>query len=413
MPVDKEFPCMKILFICSTELQLFNALNLKMHLFLEDTTDIVIQFLKKDTVDFYHRVQDTGLFRNVCYRLPDVFDLHKYVRCVRTGDFSKSLWEAAKNSARQLYVKIASQKNKNFIDNVKAQIYNFDRLEFSSYQQVFAGGTNDIVINILKYVRSCNPACKLNLYEEGVGSYVLSTLGVGSDLQMDSMYLYEPELAIYDHPSFVRIPKVSRTDSIFLSVVNQVFDYHPKQKKITNKIIFFDNPSNPMPDYLTIHELLSKTLFYVPYKKHLREYKVYLEQRRLFELLAHHAHGKDILVKLHPRTERAYVEKDYAGDNIQIADNLSVPWEVFCCNCDVSDNIFVAYDSSAITSNAFTMAEEDNNAAVICRYACNEEFHDKYRKFHEKLSRTVTDHKVYLPQSEEQYIETLRALFQR
>lgn len=402
---------MKILFICSTELQLFNALNLKMHLFRDDTADIIIQFLKKDTVDFYHRVKDTGLFENVCYRLPDVFGLHQYARCIRKGDFSKSFLEAAKNTAKQIYVRIVSQKNKQFIDNVKGQIFNFDRLELGKYQQIFAGGTNVIVVNILKYVRTHNPACKLNLYEEGVGSYVFSTLGCDSDIHMDYMYLYEPKLAVYTHPCFVSMPKVRRTDTKFLSVINKVFDYQPEEKELKNKIIFFDNPSNPLPSYLTIHKLLSKTLFYVPYKKHLHEHETYLKQQKLFKLLKQYSNGKEIIVKLHPRTERDQVVRDYNGANIRIMGNISVPWEVFCCNCDIRDNVFVTYESSAITSNAFTVADEDNNISIICRYAVNEGIFDKYRIFHETLSRSTVKHQFFLPQSEDQYIEILRELF--
>ena len=135
-----ELERLKLLFVCSTELQLFNALNLKLHVFPNDSADIVIQFLKKDTVDFYNRVRESGLFENVCYRLPDVFGLHEFARCVRNGDYSHSLVTAAKNSGKDCWTHLSSRSSHDFIDNIRERVYNVDSLDFSAYQEVFAGG---------------------------------------------------------------------------------------------------------------------------------------------------------------------------------------------------------------------------------------------------------------------------------
>ena len=185
-----ELKILKLLFVCSTEFQLFNVLNMKMHLFPNDSADIIIQFLKEDTVEFYNRIRETGIFENVCYRLPDVFGLHEYARCFRKGDYSHSLVGAANNSMKEFFTNLSSRTNHEFIDNVKDCVYNIESLDFSSYQAVFAGGTNDIVTNIIRHLHSNNPKCKINIYEEGVGSYINDILGDHcEDIPRDNIYM--------------------------------------------------------------------------------------------------------------------------------------------------------------------------------------------------------------------------------
>ncbi len=408
---------MKILFICSTELQLFNALNLKVHLFPDVATDIIIQFLKKDTVDFYHRVKDTGLFGNVCYRLPDVFGLHKYARCVRAGDFSHSFFDAAQNSAKDFWTHLSSRTNHDFIDNIRDRVYNIESLDFSSYDAVFAGGSNDIVTYILRHMHKHYPDCKIILYEEGFGTYFDDTLGEHcEDIKKDNIYLYAPDVALYKYDAFVQIPKINRKDINFIAIANQVFDYQAQEKEMENKIIFLDNRVNPMPAYLTKSKYLAKTLFRKPYKKHLRSHETHVQQLRAYQNLVSHAKGREIFIKLHPRTERGNVQEDYNGKATKILDGISVPWELFCCNCKMNGNILVTTASSAMQSNMLVMDEEDTNILIIlCRYAefdlmADESFHNQYQEFYHRIRLKKKDHQVYLPANEEEYIALLERL---
>lgn len=403
---------MKQLFICSTEYQLFTALNMKYHLFPSESTDIIIQFLKSDTPDFYYRVQATELFTNVCYRLPYAFNLHEYAKRLRTGDFSGSFLGAASISAKQLQQRILSQTNHAYLANVRESIFNFDALDFLSYQQVFAGGTNDVVLNILKYLRFANPQCQLVGYEEGVGSYVVDDLGADKDnMPMDIRYLYEPTLATYTRSSFKRIPKVRRDDTAFIRILNQVFDYRPQKKEIKNKLVFFDNPAKPMPKYLQMNEFLSQTLFRNAYKKHLRDQGTYLWQLNAYKILERLSMGREILVKLHPREERANVEKDYAGQNTIIMDNLSVPWEVFCCNCDINNNVFITLSSSAVLSDRLTVEGENENLVIILNgYVSKGLSEYKFQGFFQKVQALSQKDDIYLPRSEGEYEEILNKI---
>lgn len=398
---------MKILFICSTEFQLFNALNLKLHVFPLDKADIILQFLKKDTVDFYHRIKETGLFENVCYRLPDFFGIHEYSRRIRSGDFSGSFLEASRNSIEQFYVCCSSFRHHEYINIIKKNVYNFDKLDFESYQQVFVGGTNEIVVNVIQHIRCHNPACRINLYEEGIGSYIHDNLGADSDLPVDNVYLYEPCLALYHHDSFLKIPKISRSDVKFISLINRIFDYKEGAKEIKHKIIFFDNHAAPMPEYLNRSKFLSKTLFRNPYKKHLHDHQVYILQLEVYKMLAMRTKGRCVLVKLHPRTERKHIEADYMSPETRIMENISVPWEVFCCNCKISDNIFITLESSAALSNAFVMDEEDNNKAIVLIGYKELETIPKYKAFFQKIKDQKIDYGFYLPTDERQYISAL------
>lgn len=398
---------MKLLFICSTEFQLFNVLNMKLHLFPNDSADIIIQFLKEDTVEFYNRIRETGIFENVCYRLPDVFGLHEYARCVRKGDYSHSLVGAANNSVQEFFTSLSSRTRHEFIDNVKDCVYNVESLDFSSYQEIFAGGANDIVTNILKHMHAKYPDCKINLYEEGLATYFDDKLGNNCwDIKKNKIYLYEPEMALYEHNAFARIPQVSRDDKEFLRVANYIFDFVPQIRMINNKILFFDDPSNPMPAYLERSKLLTNTIFRVPYKKHLLEHELYLRQLEAYRILTKNAGNREIWVKLHPRTERKHVEKDYGGKYTTIMGDISVPWELFCCNCDIRNNVFITNISSAIYANSFTVEGKDENSFIILTEYMDGQHTKKGKIFYEKLKRKKKD--VYLPANEEEYIEVLR-----
>ncbi len=399
---------MKLLFICSTELQLFNALNLKMHMFPSDEADIILQFLKTDTVDFYHRVKEIDLFKVVCYRLPDLLGLHEYSRRIRSGDFSCSFLDAVRNTVKQLYVQYFSSERNEFVDAIKDKIFNFGELDLKSYQQAFVGGTNEIVVSILKYIRYHNCTCQVNLYEEGVGSYVHENLGADSNLHVDNVYLYEPCLALYNHISFVRIPKISRNDTKFKSIVNHVFDYHEEIEEIKNKIIFFDNYAEPMPAYLNKSRFLSKTIFRNTYKKHLRDHQLYMLQLKIYKLLVKYANGRDLFLKLHPRTERQHIEADYMETETKILKNISVPWEVFCCNCEISNNIFVTLVSSAVLSNAFVLDEDDHNKSIVLVGYKNVEPNLKYKEFFRKFKDNKVDYDFYLPTNECQFVSALQ-----
>ena len=406
-----ELKILKLLFVCSTEFQLFNVLNMKMHLFPNDSADIIIQFLKEDTVEFYNRVRETGIFENVCYRLPDVFGLHEYARCVRKGDYSHSFVGAANNSMKEFFTNLSSRTSHEFIDNVKDCVYNVESLDFSSYQEIFAGGANDIVTNILKHVHAKYPDCKINLYEEGLASYFGNKLGNDcGDIKKNKVYLYEPEMALYEGETFAHIPKVSRDDKDFLRAANFVFNFKPQIKTINHKIVFFDDPSNPMPAYLERSKLLANTVFRVPYKKHLPEHRLYLRQLEAYKILTENSGDWEIWVKLHPRTERESAKRDYGGESSKIMGDISVPWELFCCNCDIRNNVFVTDISSAIYANAFTVKGEDTNAFIILAEYMGDWNLGKAKQFYEKFRRKKSD--IYFPATEEEYIKVLRDVLQ-
>lgn len=406
---------MRLLFICSTEFQLFNTLNLKLHLFPNDPSDIIIQFLKKDTVDFYNRIRESGIFENVCYRLPDVFGLHEYVRCVRKGDFSQSFVNAAQNSGKDFLTRFSNRVSHGFLDNIREHVYNIDSLDFSSYQAVFAGGTNDIVTNIIRHMHINYPKCKINIYEEGVGCYINDVLGDHcEDIPRDNIYLYEPTMPVYTHPSIKPIPKVKRDDFAFLEIANRIFSYAPRKDKIEGKIIFLDDPSEPLPNYLKYSNLLNHTLFVVPYKRHLRDHKIYLRQLAIYKLLLENSGTHKILVKLHPRNERLNILQEYQGPNTEIFENISVPWELFCCNCELRNNIFVTMESSSISANSLVVDGHDENVLIICRQVDYERArHDKYHEFHVKLKQKGNSKEVYMPNSKKEYVSILRDVLGR
>ena len=217
-------------------------------------------------------------------------------------------------------------------------------------------------------------------------------------------------MALYESDNFAYIPKVSRNDKDFLRMANYIFNFAPQIKTINNKILFFDDPSNPMPSYLRWSKLLSNTVFRVPYKKHLPEHRLYLRQLEAYKILTENSGDWEIWVKLHPRTERESAKRDYGGESSKIMGDISVPWELLCCNCDIRNNVFVTDISSAIYANAFTVKGEDTNAFIILAEYMGDWNLGKAKQFYEKFRRKKSD--IYFPATEEEYIKVLRDVLQ-
>ena len=71
---------MKALFVCLTDYQLLNSINIKKHMLVDKSADIIIFNNKIGTFELADRLESTGLFENV-YVYSEYFKgMHKYLR---------------------------------------------------------------------------------------------------------------------------------------------------------------------------------------------------------------------------------------------------------------------------------------------------------------------------------------------
>ncbi len=89
-------------------------------------------------------------------------------------------------------------------------------------------------------------------------------------------------------------------------------------------------------------------------------------------------------------------------------ENISVPWEVFCCNCEMDNNVFVTLCSSAATARKFIMEDDNNLVIILEEYACvGSRSFDLFCNFYRNLQKEEMQGRLYLPQNEDEYINVL------
>lgn len=388
---------MKSLFICQTDYQLINAINIKKHLLPELEADIVISNNKPGTIELSKRLQNVGLFQNV-YVYSDSFNgLHRYMR---GNDEKNTFCNAIKGSLKNIYLNIFGRiKGVDFIINHK--IFDGKKINFSQYDNLFGVETSSFYGEIYDIISKYNK-CNNNFLDEGLGCYLRYALD--RKHRVDTVYLYEPEMAAYKDVFFniIKIPKINLNDEEFIRLINYVFNFKDLINiKLKNKIIFFDQNTHPMPRYLRNAGKIKRTILRNPYKKHLKDQIFYETKLELFRVLAEKLKPQKIFVKLHPRSTEEYLE-DYKKNNADFFPNIFSPWEVFGCNYEIKNNIWITVYSSALCSYDFTIKNTNNNKYIFLYKIVNQRGGLKnYKDINEFFSnfQQLNNEKVFLPNS--------------
>ena len=141
------------------------------------------------------------------------------------------------------------------------------------------------------------------------------------------------------------------------------------------------------------------------------EESFYVDNRgnRDFEIvrdLLDNAHGRDVLVKLHPRTR----DNRFKELGIDVYKNVSVPWELVALNRDLDDTILVCVGSGAILyPKLYWNIEQKSIALLNCKeyqfpYIKNNEYYETFGKVCEDKKLAL------LPKNKEEFFEQLGEL---
>ena len=395
---------MKALFVCLTDYQLLNSINIKKHLLTEQEADIIIFNNKIGTFELADRLQQTGIFQNV-YVYSDYFKgLHKYLRCLSEHKRDITCIGAIKGSLKNISLKILQNiKSKEWVINKK--IYKNKKIDFKQYDQFFGIGTKAFVGNCLNTILKYNK-CTNNIIDEGLATYL--SYDWSENCKVDSVYLYEPDLAIYKdkYNNFIKIPKIKKNDKEFINIINFIFDFKDINKiNLIDKVVFFDQNTDPMPKYLRNAGSIKKFIFANPYRKHLKEQMVYQTKIELFKILSEKYWPTRVFVKLHPRSNSDYI-KDYKDNKAEFFPNIFAPWEVFGCNYEIKNNVWVTLYSSALCAYDFTIENNDNNKYIFLYRILNK--YQKMGKFKEVDNffgglNDANNQKVFLPNDIEEF----------
>ncbi|WP_027405931.1 hypothetical protein [Anaerovibrio sp. RM50] len=369
---------MRLLFVCSTEFQILNALNVKLHLYPDTKADIVLQRAEYSVIA--ERLRELGIFEYVCCAKEILIDLHEYKRALREfGRCDKGLLEAVCNSMvniwRNLFGFFAGPKY-----HLNDLLYGYGNIRDNHYDKVLMQGGNTIVRN---FYTDLHKNTEMAVLDEGIGSYCDNTI-CHKDTKADAVYLYDPNVAVYAEDqdiSFVKIPKLSPDDIDFVNIANKVFRYLPAGKKIKNKLIFFDQGGEQMPSYLRNPNWLIRLFLANSIKKHTRSYKEYISQIKAFK---HIAGDRTVYIKYHPRTSVGML-KEYDEAKFKPIEPRKIPWELYAINNQIEECKFITLCSSSVCLYPLTVG--GNNKCVLLYSCIDYSVGDNYKKLFDNIAQ--------------------------
>lgn len=355
---------MRIVFLCSTPYQLFNAVIMKGNHFPEHTVDLCVFNYFKGSADLVNRLEESGLFNEV-------------VEC-RFKD--KHLQLVAKEKLSRLCHKLRYHFGHRF--EIEKQLPNkkYDSVFFSNQDPI-----NEIIVKIL-FRR--NPSIEINHFEDGWVDYIFPyKYFYGKQTKRmncfwktpkeyftrENSYFYRPDIAVasIDNPNVKQIKSVSKGADMY---INQVFGY-TKDAVITANVIYFDT---------------------------LQENKLGISMQEHMKVLGYCSfllEKENIVVKKHPRNfSDKYEEKGYI-----VYANQSVPFEVICANQNFERKLLISSFSTACFSPKILF---DQEPFVILTYKLtgNEaELDEETKKYLKQIKNNYRQsNRIIIPESVEQ-----------
>lgn len=401
---------MKALFVCLTDYQMLNALNIKINLLKNKDADILFFDNKEGHRKLAERLRQTGVFKNVfLHQFTNVKGLHKYLRGKIDGvNFGSAAINSVGEIKYKAFCKLLGKKYK-----INAKLYDNKQINFADYDDLYGIPTKDVVKDTMKLVLAENKTAKVNFIEDGTSTDWKRS--IKTDLPVNSIYLYQPELANYYDDSKYRdrikfIPQINWDDDEFRKLINFVFGFKKTDAEYNNKVIFFDQNWDPMPEYLQNLKGIKKIVLQKHYKKHLKESMIYDKKMELFKILANKINDSDkVIVKLHPRSDNKFIN-DYLKKPCTMAENVKVPWEVIEDNYTFNNNIWVTVSSTALCSLKTAFKNKNENVKLIFLYKLVYPKEDKYKddnQFFENFQKKYPQN-VFIPESVEEYLSLLK-----
>lgn len=234
-------------------------------------------------------------------------------------------------------------------------------------------------------------------------------LYIENDEDVESAFLYNPQMAQYDKRiAIIPIPKIDKNNTELIKILNLVFGFKNELPCLNDKIIFFGQPWEAMPEYLKNLSGIKKLLFRNAYKKHLIESTKHEFEMELFRILVENSRKGSVCVKLHPRASSSVI-KEYKNYDCQFLPNLDLPWELYGVNCDMNNGLWVSDNSSALFSYDFTFMTNNTNVFLYGYRLCHNGLDNNEKIIDSFFSRySEYNQNVFIPNKKEGYIKIIK-----
>ena len=353
-----------MIFICSTPFHLLTALNLKLNKYSNKHCALVMLDHSGNNQLLYDKVVEIGIFEENRFfntnhlRLP--LKSNRLMKAIKGAIYFKE--------AKEIYRKWP-------LENVYKKIF----IPYPDYITYAIAIDNDL---------KNSSSTEIAFYDEGLYSYtdfltknnsasstnfknLLGKVIYHFDLfsRISELWLYEPNLSDVVNPNIKKMKLVLHFNDKQLSMVNNIFDYKPKEDSLKSfDIIYLEQP----------------------FRQEQYSYKI----KQLIDNYINHNNIKDCVIKLHPRTTKNFDER---------ALKTPYPIELLYLNNKMDDKTIITVSSSG-AYNAYIMF--NRKPKVI--FADNTYSESFFKHFILKLSNQFDN--FYSPTSEQELLSCLEAL---
>lgn len=404
----------KALFIISLKYPLINAINIKINLLQNKRADIILDDNQADIFDIAKRLESLDVFDNVYIvrgnslkGIKNIFKEHNNI----------GVFEAIGNTLTNIKNKFLRLINKEkFIESMK--LYG-DNIALSQYNEIYLCSETEVSIACSDLLVKKYGIKNINLIEEGVRDYYTDVsimkyrkLYFNANI---NVYLYNINLPVYNksikNVNFITIPKLDTNIINLRDVFNKVFDYN-NNKCWDNKIIMFEQKSEPLPKYLVSISGIKTFVLRNAYKKHLKEHKLYMNKceaiKYILSIIPKELY-KDFYIKAHPRTKEGILEEHrryIIGDKSNFH---NIPWEIYILNESFENNIWITINSSSVFNRLFCFNTVNNNIKIIM---LNDIFgggvYGNLKILFEKVEKQYGEN-VYIPRNKDELINVMKS----
>lgn len=306
-----------ILFVCETQTQIFNALNIKYSLYTKEKADICISKNIYNVDEIVERLKSKSLFSGVFTYMP----------------YSNTV-QSLKAKIEKILIGL------HMLEIVKEALPNRNK----EYSSIFLGGPSIFTQGIYYYFKRKNADIKLRIYEEGIFEYYMFkykknfTRRIYSRLIYDHFYLdecekvfiYKPELLLSkpDSVEAVKIPDLSNVSEVFKNLLNYVFGFKEDGLEGLDEC-----------EYIYLDQAFSL--------------KEDLLQREIVKHIISQIGVQDFLIKLHPFSQK----NKYDEMNVRCIKS-SFPLELIQMNYMKENITFLTVCSSAVFNSNLVLGKQ-------------------------------------------------------
>lgn len=352
-------------YVAWTPLHIINILNTQDTYFKERQADLYIYNEFQGANELYDRMQSCNLF--------------EHVYLIKYTDMGSTIQR-----------KVNLVINKNIMH----------KEEIPKYTEFFIQGENYFTKILFGQAKKKNPDLKLNYIEDGIGAYldvpvfssaknkrkvfnVINSFSIFKE-SIKNYYLYEPELSFFPKKQIKKLPSIEKNSNVYFWI-QQIFSLE-EPSVLKNKLIYIDQPLEKDGFSFNEYDLLQR-----------------VQQAN--------TESKEILVKLHPRSE----PKKY-GNSVDYLET-TLPFELFMLHVSFEDSVIIS-PLSTLSFSASMIFGLETKTLLLAKYISeNNGFMitdkskvviDEFNRFYERYRQFSSKNMIDAPIDDQALIRDLK-----